>query len=269
MAMVDPGTQEAMAEHGAWETFMAGSPPQKNFLGRLFISGGRFGGVVARGSGEPDGTSRDSGEPDGTSRGSGEPDRASRGTGGRWRGAGTVGRRRGAGTGGRSVGTASRGCSGSADSRGHSGSANSWGCSGCANYNKLDGTSGNDGELDGTSGETGKSLRGGTCAELERPQEGAVLEQAQEGAVLEQAQEGAVLEQAQEGAVLEQACRRRGKPAKLPRILGEREISVGKGDEAGGDFHLREGGFVRSSLLSRCTGVPGTKRRGTSFTHFI
>ncbi len=29
--------------------------------------------------------------------------------------------------------------------------------------------------------------------------------------------------------------------------------------------HLR----FRSSLLSRCTGEPGTRRRGTSFTHFI
>ncbi len=50
---------------------------------------------------------------------------------------------------------------------------------------------------------------------------------------------------------------------------GVREISVGKGDEAGDDFHLREGGFVRFSLLSRCTGEPGTRRRGTSFKHFI
>ncbi len=38
-------------------------------------------GVVARGSGEPDGTSRGSGELDGTSRGSGELDGTSRGTG--------------------------------------------------------------------------------------------------------------------------------------------------------------------------------------------
>ncbi len=44
---------------------------------------------------------------------------------------------------------------------------------------------------------------------------------------------------------------------------------MGKGDEAGSDFHLREGGFVRSSLLSRCTGEPGTRRRGTSLKHFI
>ncbi len=41
------------------------------------------------------------------------------------------------------------------------------------------------------------------------------------------------------------------------------------GDEAGGDFHLREGGFVRSSLLSQCTGEPGTRRRGTAVKHFI
>ncbi len=56
-AEVDHGTQRAMA----------GSPPKKNFLGKLFISGGRSGGVDAggrsggaevRGSGEPDGTSR-------------------------------------------------------------------------------------------------------------------------------------------------------------------------------------------------------------------
>ncbi len=60
--MVDPGTQEAMAERGAWEASMACSPPhppKKNYWGN-FISGGRSGGVVARGSGEPDGTSRGS-----------------------------------------------------------------------------------------------------------------------------------------------------------------------------------------------------------------
>ncbi len=79
VAMVDPGTQEAMAERGAREASMGGSPP-KNFIGRLFISGWLSGGVVARGSGEPDGTGRGSGEPDGTGRGSGEPDGTGRGS---------------------------------------------------------------------------------------------------------------------------------------------------------------------------------------------
>ncbi len=40
-AMVDPGTQEAMAEQGARAASMAGSPPPpKKILGKLFISGG-------------------------------------------------------------------------------------------------------------------------------------------------------------------------------------------------------------------------------------
>ncbi len=65
-AMADHGARAAMAEQGAWEASMAGSPPPPIFLGRLFISGGLSGGAVARGSGEPDGTSRGSGEPDGT-----------------------------------------------------------------------------------------------------------------------------------------------------------------------------------------------------------
>ncbi len=47
----------------------------------VFISGWLSGGVVARGSGEPDGTGRGSGEPDGIGRGTGEPDGASRGSG--------------------------------------------------------------------------------------------------------------------------------------------------------------------------------------------
>ncbi len=81
VAKVNPGTQEAMAERGAWEASMGGSPPKKILLGRLFISRWLSGGVVARGSGEPDGTGRGSGEPDGTGRGTGEPYGASRGSG--------------------------------------------------------------------------------------------------------------------------------------------------------------------------------------------
>ncbi len=120
MARVDPGTQEAMVERGAWAASMAGSPPPPQiFLGRLFLSGGCSGGVVAKGSGEPDGTSRGSvepdgasrgsGEPDGTSRGSGELDGTSRGSGERCLGAGTGGRSLRAGTGGPSLGAGSGG----------------------------------------------------------------------------------------------------------------------------------------------------------------
>ncbi len=75
VAMVDPGTQEAMAERGAWVAMMdrgawvasmAGSPPPKFSWGNF----SSHGGAGAGGSGEPDGA----------------------GTGGRCRGAGTGGR---------------------------------------------------------------------------------------------------------------------------------------------------------------------------------
>ncbi len=48
---------------------------------------------------------------------------------------------------------------------------------------------------------------------------------------------GPVPEQREDGCVIE--ARRRGEPAEFPGVLGEREISVGKGDEAGSDFHRR------------------------------
>ncbi len=62
-SMAEQEAWEAMADRGAWEASMVGSPPKKNFLGKLF-SGGCSGGAVARGSGEPDVTGRGSGEPD-------------------------------------------------------------------------------------------------------------------------------------------------------------------------------------------------------------
>ncbi len=48
---------------------------------------------------------------------------------------------------------------------------------------------------------------------------------------------GPVPEQREDGCVIE--AHRRGEPAEFPGVLGEREISVGKGDEAGSDFHRR------------------------------
>ncbi len=84
---------------------------QHLWLPLLYLRAGRSGGVVARGSGEPDGTSRGSGEPDGTSRALGSQ---------HWR---TLA---GAGTGGLSGSANSRGRSGSASWTGPAGMVESW-----------------------------------------------------------------------------------------------------------------------------------------------
>ncbi len=39
--------------------------------------------------------------------------------------------------------------------------------------------------------------------------------------------------------------------------------------QAANSIAVKENELFGSSLLSRCTGVPGTRRRGTSFKHFI
>ncbi len=164
-AMAERGARAAMVEQGAWEASMAGSPPPKKLLGKLFISGGhsggadaggRSGGADVRGSGEPDGTSRGSGEPDGTSRGSGEPDGTSRGSGepdGTSRGTGEPdGTSRGTGE---PDGT-SRG-SGEPDG---------------TSRRELDGTSRGSGELDGTSRGSGGRWRGAGTGEPDETSRG-------------------------------------------------------------------------------------------------
>ncbi len=47
-------------------------------------------------------------------------------------------------------------------------------------------------------------------------------------------------EQREDGGVIE--CYRRGKPAELPGVLDEREISAGKGDEASDSLHRKKKG---------------------------
>ncbi len=63
--------------------------------------------------------------------------------------------------------------------------------------------------------------------------------------------------------------RHRSELAEFSGELHEGEIPPAKGKGTGCELHRREGESVlllRSSILSRlCTGVPGTRRRGTSF----
>ncbi len=219
-----------MAERGAWVASMAGSPPKKNSWGNSSSQGGRSRGadagghsegMVARGSGEPDGTSRGSGEPDGTSRGSGEPDGTSRGSGepdrnqqGHWRaGRDQQGLRR--------AGRDQQGLRRAGRSRHWRTLARSQHWRALGKRSSLVGTR----EAQTLGGALAAQTLGGALAARswtgparttkswtgpaekqeraceERPQEGAVLEPAQEGADLEPAQEGAVLEPTLGGAL--------------------------------------------------------------------
>ncbi len=63
--------------------------------------------------------------------------------------------------------------------------------------------------------------------------------------------------QVEDGRVV-QLCHR-GEPAEFPGVLHEGEIPLDKGEDAGGEIHRREGGFVWSDILSRSA---GSKERG-------
>ncbi len=65
--------------------------------------------------------------------------------------------------------------------------------------------------------------------------------------------------------------RPRREPAEFPGELHEGEVSPAKGKDAGGELHHLGGrGWVVLGpvFCHGCTGVPGTRRRWTSFKHF-